>query len=144
LEKKKAGLTDHQATLAQERLHSFHHKLGHYRSLCAIHMPGLMLNEEQSDYGSSTAVNEIPLHLPSSVATVDQMQTALPELFEAKADLQYGQAWDALDELRRHLRTRTCTNRFKIKNITGQRANTRARTMQKGIDVRVKLAAAKY
>lgn len=58
--------------------------------------------------------------------------------------MRHGQASDALEELRRHLRTRTCTNRFKIKNVTGQRANTRARTLQNGIDKRVKVSAAKY
>lgn len=144
LERKKSGLTDHQATMVQERLLTFHRKLVYYRSLRAVHMPGLMVNEEQSPYSSTTPPDEISLHLPSSVAVVSRDRIALPQLFEAEAELRYAQAWDALDELRRHLRTRTCTNRFKIKNITGQRANTRARTMQKGIDDRVKLAAAKY
>ena len=36
------------------------------------------------------------------------------------------------------------TNRFKIKNVTGQRANTRARALQKHVDLKVNDAADKY
>jgi hypothetical protein len=105
-------------------------------------MPGLVVNEDTST--NPTPLHLILLHLPSSVAPVDRVSVCPTSLCTVEAELRYGQACDALEEVRRHLRTRTCTNRFKIKNITGQRANTRARTLQNNIDKKVKLSVAKY
>ena len=48
--------------------------------------------------------------------------------------LRFAHAHEALDGLRRQLCARICTNKFKIKNITGQVANTKARECQKTID----------
>jgi hypothetical protein len=136
-------MTDYQSIYLQERLGSFHRKLAQYRVLRSIHMPGLVVQETLVSL-NTVPVSQILLHLPSSIPEADRERVAPSATYTAEADLRYGQAMDALNELRRQLRTRTCTNRFRIKNITGQRASTQARTMQKGIDGRVKLAAAKY
>jgi hypothetical protein len=106
-------------------------------------MPGFSSADDQP---STTQVSPhlIPLHLPSSIPMEERSSVASAEVCEAEAELRFCQATDALDELRRHLRTRTCTQRFKKKHITGQRASTRARTLQKSIDSRIKLCAARY
>lgn len=106
-------------------------------------MPGLVVNSDQ-DSPTPASPHLVYLHLPSSIPQAERVSVAPHAVYEAEAEIRFCQATDALDELRRHLRTRTCTQRFKLKNITGQRASTRARTLQKGIDARVKLAAAKY
>lgn len=54
----------------------------------------------------------------------------------AEEILREAQAYEALDSLRRELRGRVFANKFKIRNITGQTANTRARAWQKSIDSR--------
>jgi hypothetical protein len=46
--------------------------------------------------------------------------------------------------LRHHLRNRTFTNKFKVKNVTGQKHNTRAREVQHSIDDRVKTSKQQY
>lgn len=142
---KSNSATHKQATRVQDRRLGFHRKLANYRSLRDIHMPGLVVNEDRSSHAvNETPLHQFPLHLPSSIPHGERDRTCHSSLFVVEADLRYGQASDALEELRRHLRTRTSTNRFKIKNVTGQRANTRARTLQKSIDKRVKMSAAKY
>lgn len=137
--------TTNQATIDQTRRLGFYRKLASYRTFREAYMPGLVVNEENAIQATDNIpLDQIPLHLPFSVPLADRAQTCSPSLFVVEADLRYGQASDALEELRRHLRTRTNTNRFKIKNVTGQRANTRARTLQNSIDKRVKISAAKY
>lgn len=136
--------TTSQATLKQNGRLGFFRKLTNYRALRDAYMPGLVNESIATESTTTVPIHLIPLQLPSSILPTDRSQTCPPDLFVVEADLRFGQAHDALEELRRHLRTRTSTNRFKIKNVTGQRANTRAWTLQKSIDKQVKISAAKY
>lgn len=141
---KSNGITTSQATLTQDRRLGFFRKLTNYRVLRDAYMPGIINEGLAIETAAEIPIHSIPLQLPSSVLPADRARTCQAYLFAVEADLRYGQAHDALEEVRRHLRTRTSTNRFKIKNITGQRANTRARTLQKSIDKRIKISTAKY
>ncbi|KAJ7289884.1 hypothetical protein C8J57DRAFT_1629137, partial [Mycena rebaudengoi] len=58
--------------------------------------------------------------------------------------LREGEALDALEELRQGLRTRTMTNRFRIRNATGQCALTRGQGILRQIAVRVHKAKLRY
>lgn len=58
--------------------------------------------------------------------------------------IRYAEASDALEDLRHHLRTRSFTNKFKIKNITGQIKNTRAREVQHRVDDKVRASELRY
>lgn len=59
-------------------------------------------------------------------------------------DIRYACAIDALGELRRALHLRVYVSKLKVKNITGQRPNTKARSMQQTIEHRVASASNKY
>jgi hypothetical protein len=54
------------------------------------------------------------------------------------------QAVEALEDLRRQLRLRTCSHKFKIANITGQGANTRAQEFLKLLESRIRIATSRY
>lgn len=58
--------------------------------------------------------------------------------------LREAEVSDALDGLRNRLRSRTFMNKYKIKNITGQNPNTRARELQARVDARVHLLKIRY
>ncbi|KAJ7234287.1 hypothetical protein C8J57DRAFT_1575463 [Mycena rebaudengoi] len=96
------------------------------------------------DEGSREA-EAVRLFLPSDIADERGRKAAcavgLPEVEEA---LREGEALDALEELRQGLRTRTMTNRFRIRNATGQRALTRGQGILRQIAVRVHKAKLRY
>jgi hypothetical protein len=64
--------------------------------------------------------------MPSDILDKTQHEkTCAVGLLEVEADLREGEARDALQALRQGLRTRTMTNRFRLRNCTGQRMLTR-------------------
>ncbi|KAI0037517.1 hypothetical protein FA95DRAFT_1476277, partial [Auriscalpium vulgare] len=86
----------------------------------------------------------IALYMPSSFRAEDRDRFCDAELVAMEARLRYAHACDALEELRRQLRLRTYFNQWKIKNVTGQNPNTRARGLQSRVEDKVKAAAARY
>lgn len=80
---------------------------------------------------------QIPLYLPSSLDSDTRAAVCDGNLVDTEDKLRFAQLGESLDDLRQHLRSRIFANKFKIKNITGQRANTRARQWQKTIDKRI-------
>lgn len=65
-------------------------------------------------------------------------------LVDVEERLREAQAFEALEEVRRYLRQRSFASSFKIKNITGQRANTRARQWLNTINTKVVAAKHTY
>lgn len=86
----------------------------------------------------------IQLFMPSNIDEAERLIYCDPELVQMETDIRYSCAVDALQDLRRQLHFRVYINQLKIKNVTGQRPNTRARTMQKTIEGRVNEAAERY
>ena len=90
-------------------------------------------------------VEDVPLYMPSdhriSAFRADVCDANLTQIEDR---LRNSQANEALDDLRRHLRTRTFANKYKIKNMVGQRANLRGRQWLATIDRRAMAAAKKY
>lgn len=108
-------------------------------------MPGLSLHQDGNGIDANRHLPErVFLHMPSGLSPAERATSCSNSLCEIEAELRYAHASDALDDLRHHLRLRTFTNKFKVKNVTGQRPNTRARTLQKQIDTKVRAGAAKY
>ncbi|EIM80064.1 uncharacterized protein STEHIDRAFT_27722, partial [Stereum hirsutum FP-91666 SS1] len=86
----------------------------------------------------------IQLYMPSNIPDTIRPAYCDGELCAMEKDVRYACAIDALGELRRGLHLRVYINKLKIKNITGQRNNTRARSMQETIELRISASASKY
>lgn len=82
--------------------------------------------------------------MPSNIATNIRAIYCDDELCKMEKDLRYASAIDALGDLRRALHLCVYVSKLKIKNVTGQRSNTRSRNMQETIETRVSAAANKY
>ena len=84
------------------------------------------------------------LPLPSSIPPPLRASTCPAPVVSIEERLREAQAFESLDDARRYLRQRTFASGFKIKNITGQRANTRARQWINTINSKVVAAKLSY
>ncbi|VDC00092.1 unnamed protein product [Peniophora sp. CBMAI 1063] len=99
------------------------------------------LSTEERNPERSTALT-MKLWLPSDVDATDDCAPRALRALEIR--VRWAAMSDELGNLMHQLRLRGCLNRFKIMNISGQRANTRARTAQDAVDANVKAAANAY
>lgn len=98
----------------------------------------LTLEERQPD--RSTALT-VKLWMPSELSkSDDDVPTATRSM---AIRLDWACMDDELENLMHQLKLRGCLNRFKIRNIKGQRANS-ARTAQDAVDANVQEAASAY
>ncbi|KAF7796181.1 hypothetical protein EIP86_007355 [Pleurotus ostreatoroseus] len=127
-----------QQTTRMERRISLWKKILQFRKSQAVYMPGLSraIRTIENQYGSPgwQQAENVSLYLPSSLDTPTRGSACDSRTSAIEETLREAQAYEALDGLRRELRARVFANRFKIKNVTGQRANTKARDWQKTID----------
>jgi hypothetical protein len=93
---------------------------------------------------ATMAAEKVPLHLPSSLSEKLRTRHCRPALIQAELEIRFAGLGDALADLTRHLRTRTLLLRFKAKQATGVRTNTRLRDSVAGVSRRVDAAAAGY
>lgn len=107
-------------------------------------MPGLRHHLNLSDNDIACNPEDVILHLPSQLPPDARAKVCDQRLSSAKDQLREAEACEALEDLRRHLRSWMFANKFKIKNITGQKANTRARMWQKTIDNRAVACKHRY
>ncbi|KAJ7152150.1 hypothetical protein C8R43DRAFT_1127232 [Mycena crocata] len=148
--KAKKAATTYQELHFQRRRNALGRKIDRFRELQDIYMPGLRdeLTTEQLAVLTGNAkkeVESIKLYLPSALETDQKRANACaPGVADIEERLRFVEAGDALEELRRGLRMRTVTNCFKVKNVTGQRANTRAQGIQHQIDVRIHASKLRY
>lgn len=92
------------------------------------------------DGKAPTETYDIPLYLPSSLE-----QSSCPsEIRDYEAKLRQGQAYDALDDIRRYLRMRSYLYKRKDKYARGVAQNTRANTAIKRAQAGVDQSYAKY
>jgi len=99
--------------------------------------------ESSIDSTQEEKPTNIKLWLPSQI----RRETLLPcndSFSKHKWDLRRAQAFDALDDLRRHLRLQTHLYKFKDAQIRGQRANARAGIIIKNVEINVSVAAERY
>lgn len=90
---------------------------------------------------SRTEAFDIPLFLPSSLPSRVLVKKIL---YSYEFRLRRAQAYEALDELRGHLRLRTHMWQYKDKNIRGQSANTRSNNLISKVQTRANASATKY
>lgn len=109
-------------------------------------MPEARLRRKQLEKAAPDGIaprksHQIPLVLPSSLRKV---QLAGDELREYEWRLREGQAYDALHEMRQHLRVRAHCYKNKDRFSRGVRENLRSLSAIKKVQVRVDRAARKY
>ncbi|KAJ6460709.1 hypothetical protein C8R47DRAFT_1226212 [Mycena vitilis] len=148
--KAKKAATTYQELDFQRRRNGVQRKLERFRELQAIYMPALRneLSAEQQTLLAPNVKKEVEtvkLFMPSALADDSARDRACaPGIAGIESRLRFAEATDALEEVRNGLRMRTVTNQFKVKNITGQRANTRAQGIQHGVDVRIHTGKLRY
>ncbi|KAJ7113911.1 hypothetical protein C8R44DRAFT_740790 [Mycena epipterygia] len=121
-----------------------------FRRLQRRYMPRLrrhMTPAQRSllDGAVQTVAEETRLFLPSSIGDADKRDLACASgLAAIEEELREAEALEALEELRQGLRTRTMTNRYRIRNATGQRALTRGQGVLRQISLRIHKAKLRY
>lgn len=110
-------------------------------------MPEVSALRAQEELAAAARANEIPsfnipLYLPSSLPLRFRPASSKLRIYEFR--LRRAQAYEALEELRRHLRLRTHMWHFKDRNVAGQRANTRSLGLLTRTQTKVAISTAKY
>jgi hypothetical protein len=111
-----------------------------------LHMPEARLHRKQLEKAAPDGIaprktHDIPLVLPSSLG---KAQLIGSELRTYEWRLREGQAYDALHEMRHHLRIRAHCYKHKDRFSRGVRENLRSQTTIKKLQVKVDRAARKY
>jgi hypothetical protein len=135
-----------QLAKMQERKNSLRRRINAWTTVQHLYMPEISSIRARTDRAASDTSAEIapynlPLHLPSSLPA---RVPCPPTLLKYELKLREAQCYEALDELRDHLRLRTHMYKYKNKNIVGQRANTRCQNMIHSVQEKVNASATKY
>lgn len=108
---------------------------------CMPHVYGALTAEERQPNGRSAMT--VRLYMPSAPPEGDR--SLVPSFArEMESKMRWAGMVGALDDLRHQLRLKGILNKFKLANITGQRANTRTRGAQDAVDSNVRKAAGCY
>lgn len=111
-------------------------------------MPGLrtiLPDPTVLDDAPGARAETIRLYFPSDLAEGrDRDRACINGLAEVEARIRQALACDNLHDLRQHLLTRTFLNKWRVKNVSGQRTGTRARSLQHVIDMKVADAKTRY
>ncbi|RDB24457.1 hypothetical protein Hypma_008439 [Hypsizygus marmoreus] len=134
-----------QMASIQERRTHLLRRIQRFQSVQTTYMPGLpaYLAEHPSSPPNLSQPETIPIHLPSSIAT-HARSSVCPNLAAVEDRLRYAHAHEALEDLRRQLRTRSLAARFKSENVRSQGPHTRMRGLQDQIEVKVRAARDRY
>jgi hypothetical protein len=125
-------------------------KIHQFRQLQLVYMPALrgFLSERDKQMfdGNGEQLPEATrLFMPSEIPDNDNRRKACAfGLAELEARMREGEAREALEVMRQGLRSRTMTNRFRIKNYTGQGALTRGQGILRQINIKIHLAKIHY
>ncbi|GBE81977.1 hypothetical protein SCP_0403530 [Sparassis crispa] len=135
----------HNASM-EDRREVIRRRLERFQELQAIYMPALtqVLADAQTRVHDDLPAENVPLQMPSSLSRSIREVACISGLADQEAVLRHAQACDSLEDLHRELCNRQFLNKWKRKNITGQRHNTRARAWQHHVDLSVHAAAAQY
>lgn len=110
-------------------------------------MPGLqgILDTDPSLCNPASAVAEkMAIYLPSSLNPSNQTSACIAGLVEVEDRLRLAHCTEALEDLRRHLRTRSFATKLRRHAAHSQGTYTRARALQDQIDGKVRAATVRY
>ncbi|KAJ7020488.1 hypothetical protein C8F04DRAFT_1214081 [Mycena alexandri] len=139
---------DHSQKVADIRK-AFFMKLGKFRKLQAVYMPGAIqeLEEEEDERDAElppVKAEDVRLFLPSELRQASREEGCRQGLPGKEGRLREGQCRDALNALRSALHTKKYLLDWRDSNVVGQRAATRAGTLVERVGERVDSEATKY
>lgn len=140
--------------MLEDRRATLFDRMETWRSIQPLYMPGIaqlrQVNATRTDGLPDTQDSDKPeniqLWLPSSMPRALWETGCLPGLLDKEKRLRVAEADDALNGLRRQLRIMTGVFNYKSAHVsgTGQRSNTRARTLMAQISDKTSLFAERY
>ncbi|TDL25097.1 hypothetical protein BD410DRAFT_717811, partial [Rickenella mellea] len=138
-----------QAAENQQKRHALKHRIDHWRGIQAVYMPGVSstLHDRNPSLDERTEAGNAelsPLILPSALQVSDRIASSLPGLAEKERRLRLAQADDCLQQIRRLLRIKSNLWQYKLTNVSGQRASTRARSIIDRFGQKVQRHADRY
>ncbi|KAG6806717.1 hypothetical protein H0H92_010276, partial [Tricholoma furcatifolium] len=133
----KRDQTAHQLSSLQRKQNALCQKIRRFHEAQVSYFPGL----PAVDYTSLPA-EQLPLRLPSSLSPEQQMHAG--ELASIEDRLREAHAGQALADLRRQLRLRTLSLRFKDDNATSQGSYTRMCALLDQIEAKIRVARICY
>lgn len=139
--KLKSSSTDTQKANVEHRRLILQKRIAAFRDIQCLHMPEVapfLLSDTRIDHNTPET---LPLYLPHELPLASRSSQ---NLCNAEAKLRFAQATDALAELRRSLSVFAHLRSFKIREVRGQRANTRANTLVEKSQSRTNAIAARY
>ncbi|KAI0054994.1 hypothetical protein BV25DRAFT_1922198 [Artomyces pyxidatus] len=140
--------TDSQAARLQERQNAVAKRVVRFRVQASKVFPlrAAVFPSETAQLTPAEASKPegVPLPLPSSTPSPLRERIYSQDAIDVEAKIRLAEATEALDRVRHHLRMRTYLNAYKIKNVTGQGACTRAQSLQSQVDAKVNAGARRY
>ena len=135
-----------QLAKMQERKNALARKINAWIAIQHLYMPSVSVLRSRDDRDASDKTAErppqdLPLYLPSTLPVRTACSTKLQQ-YEFR--LREAQAYEALEDVRQHLRLRTHLYKYKDKNVTGQHANTRSQNLINSVQGKVGASAATY
>ncbi|KAJ7221838.1 hypothetical protein B0H12DRAFT_1078354 [Mycena haematopus] len=129
-------------TALLKRIHAFRQVQGTY-------MPALraMLADDQRqvyDGNGDQYPEATRLFMPSELSAHIRRGACATGLLEIEARMREGEAVQALEAVRHGLRTRTMTNRYKLRNYTGQGMMTKGQGILRHINIKIHEAKLQY
>ena len=141
-----ASATTLQLAKIQERKNSLWRKINAWTLVQHLYMPEVgtlraRQRQDASDESAEIAPYDVELYLPSSLPQRIPCTTNL-QRYEFR--LCEAQAFEALEDLRQHLRLRSHMYKYKDKNVVGQSANTRCQNLINRTQDKVNASTAMY
>ncbi|KAF7980030.1 hypothetical protein HWV62_40156 [Athelia sp. TMB] len=137
-----------QEAQLQERRVALRKRIKIFRSLQEQYMPDLrrvLRDPTVLDDATDVLPERVRLYLPSELSSGSHRNKACTNgLADIEERLREASARDKLGHLQQNLRTRTYLNKWRVKNISGQRMSTRARSLQHRNDMKVHEAKSQY
>ncbi|KAJ7248186.1 hypothetical protein B0H12DRAFT_1203131 [Mycena haematopus] len=125
-------------------------RIHRFRQVQGVYMPALraVLSDEQKQVydGNGDQLPEATrLFMPSELANAAaRARACVMGLAEVEARMRLGEASEALEAVRHGLRTRTMTNRYKLRHYTGQGMMTKGQGILRQINIKIHTAKLRY
>ncbi|KAJ7767527.1 hypothetical protein DFH07DRAFT_769622 [Mycena maculata] len=145
-----ANPTENQALDFLKRRTALLKRLRVFRKMQRTYMPNFRMfltgaQRAQLDSEADRDTEAVRLFLPSDIADkTKRMKACAVGLPEVEAKLREGECREALEALHHGLRACTMTNRFRLRNCTGQRALTRGQGVLRQLNLRIHKAKLRY
>ncbi|KAK6997432.1 CxC2 domain-containing protein [Favolaschia claudopus] len=123
-------------------------RVNRFRNMQRVYMPELVrfltVSQREIYDDRGRAAEAVKLFMPSELGSEVRETAGETGLAKIEEDMREAELSDALEELRDALRIRSGTNRFRHRNVTGQRGLTRGQGVLRQVEVRAHKAKLRY